>query len=97
MYFCNCLSLLHRQHKRKKIEVSTVRACCAFGVDAHCLFTSLSSVYINRAVIIILCVLCFWRYCCMSKILTECNPMLQLAPILRKWLNGISFQITAIH
>ena len=97
MYSCNCLSLLHRQHKRKIGEVSTVHACCAFGVNAHCLFTSLSSVYINRAVIIILCVLYFWRYRCLPKVLTECNPMLQLAPILRKWLNDISFQITAIH
>ena len=96
MYSCNWLSLLHRQQQRKIGEVSTVHACCAFGVNAHCLFTSLSSVYINSAVIFILCVLYFWRYRCMPDT-DKCNPMLQLAPILRKWLNGISFQITAIH
>ena len=46
-------SLLHRQQKRQISEVSTVHACSAFVVNAHCLFTSLSLVYINRAVIII--------------------------------------------
>ena len=55
---------------------------CTLGVKIHFLFTSLSSLYLNNAVLIILCVLYFWSHCpaMCQRHWQKGTPIFQLVP-----------------